>query len=414
MLSHLEKLISHYQKALIIKPDSAFVYSSIGNLYIAQGEFDKAAHHYIKSIQFNPAYNPVYYWLKYALLSLNWFNTKNNTSIIEEGILTLRQAVKSQPDFHFANVVLGVLLEHQGKTNEAIACYQSASYSQTLLSHAQLAREFWNCGQNRQPDFLVLGFPKCGTTSLYAYLASHPNVLPAATKEILYFTHSTTKNIECYLAHFPCVTDASYVTGEASPSYILFPGIAQRIFNWFPNIKLIILLRNPIDRTISSYYHRFKYLRHDSKKMEYLIAQSLEKVTNVLDKLVALLKLKAEPVEFIKNISENNLWLSDENEILSDLIGSFYIYYIKEWFNVFSRDQFLIVESESLFNNPSESMREIHNFLGLSDYSLLEYHNFNRNSYSSISSDSRQQLVDLFHPYNQQLEEYLGMKFNWE
>jgi tetratricopeptide (TPR) repeat protein len=413
-VSHLEKLISHYQNALIIKPDSASIHSSIGNLYATQKEFERTVYHYIKSIQFNPNCGSVYYWLRYALLSLNWFSTSDNTNIIEEGILTLRQVIKSQPNFYFANVVLGVLLEHQGKTNEAIACYQSASYSQTLLSHPQLTRELWNSDQSRQPDFLILGFPKCGTTSLYAYLASHPNVLPAVAKEILYFTHSTTKNIEYYLAHFPCIADAKYITGEASPVYIIFPSIAQRVFNWFPNIKLIILLRNPADRTISSYYHRFKYLKCDNKEIEQTIARSIEKVTDALDKIVALLKLKTEPVEFVRNILENNLWISNENEILSDLIGNLYIFYIQEWFNVFPRNQILIVKSENLFNNPSESMREIHNFLGLSDYPLSEYHNFNPNSYSSVSSHSRQQLIDFFRPYNQQLEEYLDMKFDWK
>jgi len=413
-VSYLKKLISHYQNALIIKPDSASIHSSIGDLYATQKKFEKAVYHYIKSIEFNPNYDPVYYCLRYALLSLNWFNTSDNTTIIEEGILILRQVVKSQPDFYFASVVLGVLLEHQGKTNEAIACYRSASYSQTLLSYPQLTRECWSSSQSRKPDFLILGFPKCGTTSLYAYLASHPNVLPAVTKEILYFTHSTTKNIEYYLAHFPCIADAKYITGEASPSYIMFPGIAQRVFNWFPNIKLIILLRNPADRTISSHYHRFKHLRRDNKEIEDLITRSIEQVSDALDKMIALLKLKTEPVECMKNILENNLWLSDENEILSDLIGNFYLFYIQEWFNVFPRNQILIVESENLFNNPSESMREIHNFLGLSDFLLPQYHNFNPNSYSSISSHSRQQLIDLFRPYNQQLEEYLGMKFDWK
>ncbi len=413
MLSHLENLISYYQKALIIKPDSAFVNSSIGDLYVAQQKFEEAVYYYIKSIQFAPNYSHAYYWLKYALLNLNWFSKKNNTSIIEEGVLTLRQVVKSQPDFLFANVVLGVLLEHQGKTDEAIACYQTASYSQTLSLYPQVTKEFWNHGQYRQPDFLIIGFRKCGTTSLYAYLASHPKILPAVTKEIQYFTYSTTKDIEYYLAHFPCITDANYMTGEASPSYIMFPGIAQKIASWFPNIKLIILLRNPIERAISSYYYRSKYLRYDPKQVEDMITQSIEKVPYALDKLVPLLKLKVEPAELIKNILKNDLLFSDANQILFNLMDSFYIYYIKEWLNVFPRNQLLIMKSEDLFSNPSGSMRKVYEFLGLSDHPLLEYDNFNSNSYSPISSHSRQRLIDLYYPYNQQLEEYLGMKFNW-
>ena len=81
---------------------------------------------------------------------------------------------------------------------------------------------------------------------------------------------------------------------------------------------------------------------------------------------------------------------------------------------VFPKEQILILKSEEFYSNPSATMKQVHRFLNLPDYQLTEYRNYNPGSYSLISDKLRQQLVEFFHPYNQELEEYLGMEFNWE
>ncbi len=87
---------------------------------------------------------------------------------------------------------------------------------------------------------------------------------------------------------------------------------------------------------------------------------------------------------------------------------------MKKWMNVFPKEQLLILKSEDFYSNPSATMKQVHRFLNLPDYQLTEYRNYNPGSYSLISDKLRQQLVEFFRPYNQQLEEYLGIKFNWE
>jgi hypothetical protein len=59
-------------------------------------------------------------------------------------------------------------------------------------------------------------------------------------------------------------------------------------------------------------------------------------------------------------------------------------------------------------------MKRCFKFLGLPDYQLPEYRIFNANSYGAIEESTRRTLADYFRPYNQKLEEYLGMEFNWE
>jgi tetratricopeptide (TPR) repeat protein len=413
MAEQLEKLIAHYQKAIVIKHDNAVVHSKLGNLYATQNKFESASYHYIKAIQIEPNYLQIYYQLRFTLLNLNRFGAKDNSSLLKLGISTIREIIKNQPDFIFASVVLGVLLAQQGKTEEAISCYQAASYKQILSSHPQLVKESWDQSQKRQPDFLILGFPKCGTTSLYAYLTSHPQILPAVSKELLYFTHSERQGIDYYLAHFPSISDTNYLTGEASPNYITFPSVAKRVFEWFPNINLIVLLRNPAEHAISSYYWQNRFACK-SGLIEHKIIENIEKMPSILNKFIALLKLDLEPSAFIKYGLEDKWWLNNKDEFLPSLLGSLYVYYLEGWLNVFPKEQFLILKSEDLFNNPSETLKRTYDFLNLPDYPLPEYRNFNPNSYPPISSDIRRQLVEFFRPYNQQLEEYLGMKFNWQ
>lgn len=81
---------------------------------------------------------------------------------------------------------------------------------------------------------------------------------------------------------------------------------------------------------------------------------------------------------------------------------------------MFPREQFLILKSEDLFANPSATMKQVYEFLNLPDHPLPEYRNYNPNSYPALNPVLRQQLADFFRPYNQELEDYLGMKFNWE
>ncbi|MEG4854945.1 sulfotransferase domain-containing protein [Microcoleus sp. B5-D4] len=327
--------------------------------------------------------------------------------MLEQGIATLSQAIKSQPNFPFAQVVLGDLLTQQGKIEEAIVSYQNASYKQINLSDPELVKKHWNPHQKPQPDFLIPGFIKSGTSSLYNYLISHPQILPAVDKELHFFTDFFEQELDWYLAHFPPIpASMNYITGEATPIYINFPNLAKKIFHLFPDIKIIVLLRNPVERTISSYFHQHK-ASCGYKPIQDSIAETLQKIPNLLNKLPDFLLL--EP-SILKKYRDDYI----HDALLSLLINSLYIYYLKEWLTIFPKKQFLIVKSEDLFSNPSATMKQVYSFLNLPDYQMPEYHNVNPGSYPSIPAHLRHQLVEFFRPHNQKLEEYLGMKFNWD
>src|SRR5436305_9139790 len=117
------------------------------------------------------------------------------------------------------------------------------------------------------PDFLIIGGQRCGTSSLYYYLTEHPGIISASTKETHFFDESFSKGIEWYRAQFPSSFQKMYVTnvlkrdfltGEGTPYYILYPHAPRRTFATVPQVKLIALLRNPVERAHSQYWIEVK------------------------------------------------------------------------------------------------------------------------------------------------------------
>lgn len=111
----------------------------------------------------------------------------------------------------------------------------------------------------KTPDFIIIGVQKGGTTSLYSYLTQHPQIAPATQKEIHYFDFNFDKSTDWYCSHFSTSSEGEYLlAGEASPYYIFHPQVPQRIYDLFPQVKIIALLRNPVERAISHYYYYIK------------------------------------------------------------------------------------------------------------------------------------------------------------
>ena len=106
------------------------------------------------------------------------------------------------------------------------------------------------------PNLLVIGAMKAGTTTLHAWLGQHPDIAMSTIKEINYFVSDRTdRNPAWYARHFD--SQAPF-RGESSTSYTKFPqrpGVPQRIHALVPDARLIYVLRDPIERTVSHYLH---------------------------------------------------------------------------------------------------------------------------------------------------------------
>jgi Sulfotransferase domain len=110
------------------------------------------------------------------------------------------------------------------------------------------------------PNLIIIGAQKCGTTSLHNYLDSHPEISMSRIKEMNFFLSSSNwdRGVEWYASHFD---PSAPVRGEASPNYTNLPesrDTAERIHSVVPSVKLIYLVRDPLERMASGFVHRQK------------------------------------------------------------------------------------------------------------------------------------------------------------
>jgi hypothetical protein len=176
------------------------------------------------------------------------------------------------------------------------------------------------------PNFLVIGTPKGGTTSLYRYLRAHPQVFMPETKELRFFIEGNwILGREWYEQQFEG-SDNAIAVGEATAAYTLYPelpGVPERVADLVPDARLIYLVRHPIERMRSHYLDRLIYHGFHTPIEEALVADPFY------------------------------------------VHGSSYALQIEEYLDCFPREQLLILQSERLLNDRGETLRRIFDFIGV-------------------------------------------------
>jgi Sulfotransferase domain len=247
------------------------------------------------------------------------------------------------------------------------------------------------------PNFIIIGAQKCGTTSLYNYLIQHPLVAPAAQKEVHFFNLNFERGIDWYQSQFPNIpSETNIITGEASPYYIFHPLVPQRIHDLYPQVKLIALLRNPIHRTISHYYHELR-LGYETASLEVALKEEPNRLKGEVEKIV----------------SEGNYY-SFNHQHYTYLSRSIYAEQLKTWLDMFPREQLLILPSEEFFRSPAKTLNQVCDFLKIPPYELSQYTPYNIGDYPDIDPEIYKQLQTYFAPHNHRLEELLGKNFVFE
>jgi hypothetical protein len=233
------------------------------------------------------------------------------------------------------------------------------------------------------PDFIIIGAQKAGTSSLYFYLSQHPGIRVSAIKEIHYYNYYTLrgKRLGWYKSFFPLkLTSMHQVTGEASPYYLFDENVPPRIKKDLPDVKLIVLLRNPIDRAYSAYnMNKRRENRGDFPTFEEAIA---------------------------------NEDMSSEQSVLYLFRGR-YADQIKHWLRHFSRDQFLFIKSEEFFQDPKNSLSEVYDFLGVEKVYPHNLQAQEVGSYTDLSVETRRRIEAYFKQPNADLVALLGGRYRW-
>ena len=199
-----------------------------------------------------------------------------------------------------------------------------------------------NTNSELSPNFFIVGAPKAGTTSLYHYLEAHPQVFMSSVKEPNYFSYQSSLNQNLYYNERGINNREEYISlfekagnkkaiGEASVSYLFYPEAAINLKNTFPKSRIIIMLRNPVERAISHY------------NMDYKLGYVDLTFENVIQK---------------KNDSNlNKLYYQQFIEL------GLYYNQVKRYIELFGRENVLIIFFEDFKNDAPHEVKRIFEFL---------------------------------------------------
>jgi hypothetical protein len=181
------------------------------------------------------------------------------------------------------------------------------------------------------------------------------------------------------------------ITGESSPDYLPNPEAAERLYKLRSDVRLIVLLRDPVTRAFSHYHYR-KVRGREQLPFEVAIENNL-----------ASLRAEDEGISMLKR-----------HENYTSYLGrGLYMPQLEHWLKVFPKEQILVVGSEQFAQDAQSVYSEVLEFLDLPQHQLAEQKRFNTGKYEPMAEETRQQLVEYFKPHNEALFQFAGREFDW-
>lgn len=256
------------------------------------------------------------------------------------------------------------------------------------------------------PGILVLGAIKAGTSSLFRWLVQHPQVAPPATgkKELRFFDTNYQRGVGWYRAQFPLaakLAEGGYRGIErgarcidATPNYLFHPLAPERAARVVPEARMLVLLRNPVDRALSHYAMNVRIGLEDLPLGEALAAEA--------DRI-------APSLEHIRAGGTSKELLP--YELFSYVSRGFYAEQLRRWYDVFPREQLLVLRSEDLFADPPAVGAQIVAFFGLDPWSGAPFPTRNADIEPEVTPDLRRSLEARFAEPNEDLAELVSIRW---
>jgi hypothetical protein len=259
------------------------------------------------------------------------------------------------------------------------------------------------------PDFLIIGTKRGGTTSLFNYQMMHPGVLglfprPRLQKSTDYFFKGFGRGERWYRSNFHTqafrermAEQLGYqpLAGEASPYYCWDPRVARRAYDVNPEIKAIMLVRNPVERAFSHWQ---------------------ERVHNGVEPLGFEQALAAEEARTegeLERMSADPLYYSQAHDWYTYRSRGVYLPQIENWTSVFPAEQLLVVCSEELYGDVQGTFDRVSAFLGLPPHTLPTTRTFNASRRLPMPEAAREELTAYYEPHTKALGEYLRRPLPW-
>nr|WP_328808823.1 sulfotransferase [Nonomuraea montanisoli] len=262
-------------------------------------------------------------------------------------------------------------------------------------------------GARLLPSFLITGAQRCGTTSLYRALAQHPALFkPVLHKGVHYFDVGYGRGLSWYRAHFPLRAAASLPASrhgarpqafESSPYYLFHPLAGERIAADLPGVKLLVLVRDPVERACSAHAHELARGFETESHFEYAVELEAARLDGAEE------SLRARPYS-LHHSHRHHAYLargrySEQLDRLEPLFG---------------RERILVLDSHAFFAEPEGVYDRVLEFLGVPHlgHPVFERHN-GRSRPKSLPESVRRRLSDHFEAYDTRLVRWLGGEPSW-
>lgn len=247
------------------------------------------------------------------------------------------------------------------------------------------------------PGFLVIGAQRAATTSLYRYLVGHPQVESAwPSKGVHYFDKHPEQSLSWYRAHFPAARDGRPMSGEGAPYYLFHPLVPSRVALTLPDVRVIAILRDPVERAYSQYKQEYARGFEDSESFERALELEPERLAGEAERMV-----------------EHPGYQSYSHQHHAYVARGMYLKQLQAWREHVPAERTLVLQTERFSADPSAGMTRVFEFLGLDVVLQDSYRKYNARPYADMDPGTRERLATAFDEPNQKLYDYLGTDFGW-
>ena len=244
------------------------------------------------------------------------------------------------------------------------------------------------------PDAMIIGAMKSGTSSLHYYLTQHPAVIAPLRKEVHYFDLQYGKGERWYRANFGKAGQAG-LNLDSSPYYLFHPLAPQRAHELLPEAKLIVLLRDPVRRAYSHYWHE-RDKKRERLSFEDAVAAEPERVGDDEQRL-----------------ARGEIEQSHAHQHCTYLARGRYAEQLERWLRFYPRERLLVLQFEDLGRAPMVTLHRTLEYLGLPALGRVKLEPRNARKYPPIKPATAERLREYFAPHNAALEALLGEPVRW-
>jgi len=272
--------------------------------------------------------------------------------------------------------------------------------------------------QQVKVSLFVVGAQKAGTSALHDYLIKHPSVVGGSKKELNFFNHSENydQGTQWYHDQFkaPLFYKPKKIYIDSTPQYLSTANVAQKIYDYNPKAKIVILLREPVSRAYSAWnmYKQFSKLSVERK------SGLIDRHISIKDKKKFNDLINQTPFpSFDDYINKELMDGSLTNHYPQIIKRGIYVDQIKPYIDVFGLDNVLVFESNYFKTNKAKVTNKVLETVGLSPLTIApnDLKSVHSRSYENPMSKFTEDKLEVFYkPHNERLFNLINQKFDWE